>query len=99
MKFLATGSVVLHSVGSFFHVIWFTVIIILLQTIPDDNHKGRVIGLFFTFIQAYGLGYILGGLMGESIGIIPTLFIAAIIPVIIHLVCYGASREFRALKS
>ena len=87
------------AIGGFFHVIWFTVIIILLQTIPDDNHKGRVIGLFFTFIQAYGLGYILGGLMGESIGIIPTLFIAAIIPVIIHLVCYGASREFRTLKS
>ncbi len=92
-------SVFVLALGGFFHVIWFTVIIILLQTIPDDNHKGRVIGLFFTFIQAYGLGYILGGLMGESIGIIPTLFIAAIIPVIIHLVCYGASREFRTLKS
>ena len=39
--------------GGFFHLIWFTVIIILLQTLPDENHRGRVIGLFFTFVQLY----------------------------------------------
>ncbi len=56
-------------------------------------------GLFFTVIQAYGLGFILGGFLGESIGIVATVSIAATIPVIFHLVCYGASKEFRALSS
>ena len=89
----------LLAIGGFFHIIWFTVILILLQTIPNDDHKGRVVGLFFTVIQAYGLGFILGGFLGESIGIVATVVIAAVIPVIVHLVCYGASKEFRALKS
>ena len=92
-------SVLLLVIGGFFHIIWFTVILILLQTLPDNDHKGRVIGLFFTVIQAYGLGFILGGFLGESIGIVATVSIAATIPVIFHLVCYGASKEFRALSS
>tara|TARA_B100001029_G_scaffold179624_1_gene189959 strand:+ start:30850 stop:31932 length:1083 start_codon:yes stop_codon:yes gene_type:complete len=92
-------SILLLIIGGFFHIIWFTVVLILLQTIPDDDHKGRVVGLFFTVIQAYGLGFILGGLLGESIGIVATITIAAIIPVIVHLVCYGASKDFRTLKS
>jgi MFS family permease len=92
-------SVFLLAVGGFFHVIWFTVILILLQTLPDTNHKGRVVGLFFTVIQAYGLGFILGGLLGESIGIVPTIITASIVPIIVHFICYGVSKEFRVLKS
>ena len=92
-------SMLLLVIGGFFHIIWFTVVLILLQTIPDDDHKGRVVGLFFMVIQAYGLGFILGGFLGESIGIVATVVIAAVIPVIVHLVCYSASKEFRALKS
>tara|TARA_Y100001936_G_scaffold238443_1_gene270263 strand:- start:1022 stop:2224 length:1203 start_codon:yes stop_codon:yes gene_type:complete len=85
--------------GGFFHVIWFTVIIILLQTLPDDKHKGRVVGLFFTFIQLYGLGFIVGGAMGDTIGINPTIFIGSACLVIVHLACYVVSPKFRSLKS
>ena len=92
-------SVILLALGGFFHLIWFTVIIILLQTISDTDHKGRVVGLFFTVIQTYGLGYILGGLLGELIGITSTIIIASLLAIAIHLVAFGSSREFRLLKS
>ena len=85
--------------GGFFHVIWFTVIIILLQTLPDDNHKGRVVGLFFTFIQLYGLGFIIGGALGDTIGINPTIFIGSSSLIAVHVICYLASKNFRSLKS
>ena len=85
--------------GGFFHVIWFTVIIILLQTLPDDNHKGRVVGLFFTFIQLYGLGFIIGGALGDTIGINPTIFIGSSFLIAVHVICYLASKNFRSLKS
>ena len=85
--------------GGFFHVIWFTVIIILLQTLPDDNHKGRVVGLFFTFIQLYGLGFIIGGALGDTIGINPTIFIGSSSLIAVHAICYLVSKNFRSLKS
>ena len=92
-------SVILLALGGFFHLIWFTVIIILIQTISDTDHKGRVVGLFFTVIQAYGLGFLLGGLLGELIGITSTIIIASLLSIAIHLVAFGSSREFRLLKS
>ena len=85
--------------GGFFHVIWFTVIIILLQTLPDDKHKGRVVGLFFTFIQLYGLGFIIGGALGDTIGINPTIFIGSASLIIVHVACYLISPSFRSLRS
>ena len=85
--------------GGFFHLIWFTVIIILLQTLPDENHRGRVIGLFFTFVQLYGLGFIIGGALGDTIGIKPTIYIASSSLIAIHLICFIFSSSFRSLKS
>ena len=85
--------------GGFFHLIWFTVIIILLQTLPDENHRGRVVGLFFTFVQLYGLGFIIGGALGDTIGINPTIYIASSSLIAIHLICFISSSSFRSLKS
>lgn len=90
---------VILALGGFAHLMWFTVIIIMLQTLPDKDHKGRVIGLFFTVIQLYGLGLIVGGFMGDSIGTTPTLIFAAISLVTVHLVCFAVSPKFRQLKS
>ena len=70
-----------------------------LQTLPDDNHKGRVVGLFFTFIQLYGLGFIIGGALGDTIGINPTIFIGSSCLIAVHVICYLVSKNFRSLKS
>ena len=85
--------------GGFFHLIWFTVIIILLQTLPDEKHRGRVVGLFFTFVQLYGLGFIIGGALGDTIGINATIYIASSSLIAIHLICFLSSSSFRLLKS
>tara|TARA_A100001388_G_scaffold152972_1_gene113725 strand:- start:229 stop:1431 length:1203 start_codon:yes stop_codon:yes gene_type:complete len=96
-------SIILSSIflglGGFFHLIWFTVIIILLQTLPDENHRGRVIGLFFTFVQLIGLGFIIGGALGDTIGINTTIYIASSSLIAIHIICFFSSSSFRSLKS
>lgn len=90
---------IILAIGGFFHLIWFTVIIILLQTLPDKKHKGRVVGLFFTVLQLYGIGFIVGGALGDYIGTNLTIYIASISLVIVHLGCFASSSAFRSLKS
>ena len=103
MIFVLSKSILLSSIlliiSSLAHSIWFTVIIILLQTLPDKVHKGRVMGLFFTVIQFYGLGFIVGGFLGELVGIIWTVCLSSIFLILINLIPLIVSKEYRGLKS
>ena len=91
-------SSILFIICGFFHSIWFTVIIILIQTIPDADHRGRIMGLFFTVIQFYGLGFIFGGFLGDMIGIPWTIYITSLFLVFINLIPLIVSKEYRDLK-
>ena len=57
-----------------------------------------MIGLFFTFVQLTGLGYVVGGWAGESFGILTTIIISSVLLIMIHIFIFIISREFRALK-
>jgi MFS family permease len=84
--------------GGIFHLIWWTVIIIMLQNLADNFHRGRVIGLFFAFTQLSGLGFIVGGWSGESFGILTTIIFSSLLLIMIHLLIFIISRKFRLLK-
>ena len=103
MIFVLSNSILLSSIlfviCGLSHAIWFTVIIILLQTLPDEVHKGRVMGLFFTVIQFYGLGFIVGGFLGDLIGVTWTIGISSIFLILINLIPLILSKEYRNLKS
>ena len=91
-------SIISLIVGGIFHVLWWTVIIILLQNLADNFYRGRVIGLFFTFVQLTGLGFIIGGWSGEIIGILNTIIISSVLLIMIHLFIFLISRKFRSLS-
>ena len=91
-------SIISLIVGGIFHVLWWTVIIILLQNLADNFYRGRVIGLFFTFVQLTGLGFIIGGWSGEIFGILNTIILSSVLLIMIHLFIYLISRKFRLLS-
>ena len=91
-------SIISLIVGGVFHVLWWTVIIILLQNLADNFYRGRVIGLFFTFVQLTGLGFIIGGWSGEILGILNTIIISSVLLIMIHLFIFLISRKFRLLS-
>ena len=91
-------SIISLIVGGVFHVLWWTVIIILLQNLADNFYRGRVIGLFFTFVQLTGLGFIIGGWSGEIFGILNTIILSSVLLIMIHFFIFLISRKFRSLS-
>ena len=91
-------SIISLVIGGVFHVIWWTVIIILLQNLANNNYRGRVLGLFFTFVQLTGLGFLIGGWSGEIIGILNTIIFSSVFLIMIHLFIFLISRKFRLLS-
>ena len=100
--FVVAGNFVLSIIflilGGIFHLIWWTVIIIMLQFLTDNIHRGRVIGLFFALTQINGLGFILGGWSGEVFGVFVTIILSSILLAAIHLIVFIISSKFRSLR-
>lgn len=86
-------------ISGIFHVIWWTMIIVFLQTLSAEKYKGRVMGLFFTLITFDGFGFLIGGWSGENIGIKITIIIASVATFLIHILVYTSSYNFRKLNS
>ena len=65
-------------VGDTFLMVFFVNAVSLRQAVTPDRLLGRVNASFQVVIAAVGpIGFLLGGLLGETIGLRPTLFIAA----------------------
>ena len=54
---------------------WMISVPVLLQTTASENMRGRVMSLYFMVVLTHQLGWIIGGVGIEAIGIQPTLFI------------------------
>lgn len=65
-------------VGDTFLMVFFVTAVSLRQAVTPDRLLGRVNASFQVVIAASGpVGFLVGGLLGETIGLRPTLFIAA----------------------
>ena len=54
---------------------WMISVPVLLQTTASKEMRGRVMSLYFMVVLTHQLGWILGGIGIETIGIAPTLFL------------------------
>ncbi|MDE0592107.1 MAG: MFS transporter [Dehalococcoidia bacterium] len=54
---------------------WMISVPVLLQTTASEEMRGRVMSLYFMVVLTHQLGWILGGVGIETIGITPTLFV------------------------
>ena len=80
------------------HSIWWISILVFLQTLPKESHKGRIIGFFFALLVSIALGSIIGGIIAEYIGTTWTVFIAMATLMLIHFTAYYGSKKFRNLN-
>ena len=80
------------------HSIWWISILVFLQTLPKESHKGRIMGFFIALLVSIALGSIIGGIIAEYIGITWTVFIAMAVLVLIHFIAYYGSKKFRNLN-
>ena len=78
--------------------IWNANVFNLIQTISDEKYMGRVVSFFFTMFILIGLGFILGGIFGDIIGINLTILISCLAVTILHIVIIVSSNKYRLLK-
>jgi MFS family permease len=78
--------------------VWMTAVFALLQTAVDDKMRGRVMGLALAALQFYGLGFILGGFLAQTIGAELTLHITAAAWFLSGLLAFVRSPEMRNLN-
>ena len=78
--------------------LWIANVFNLLQTIPEEKYMGRVVSFFFSMFLLIGIGFILGGFLGEIIGINLTILISCLVIISMHIVIILSSRHYRELK-
>ncbi len=78
--------------------IWNANVFNLIQTISDEKYMGRVVSFFFTMFILIGLGFILGGIFGDIIGINLTILISCLAVIILHILIIVSSKKYRLLK-
>ena len=78
--------------------VWMTAVFALLQTAVEDKMRGRVMGLALAAIQFYGFGFLLGGILAQTIGAELALHIAAAAWFLSGLLAFLRSPEMRNLN-
>lgn len=78
--------------------VWMTTAFALLQTAVQDHMRGIVTGLALAVLQFFGVGFLVGGLLGQLIGAGLTLHIMAALWFLSSLLIFFRSREFRSLN-
>ena len=73
-----------------------TVLFTLVQTVVDETVRGRVVGVAQVGMQLLGVGYLAGGLIAEILGLSLAIIIPAILWVLLSILAYTVSREFRS---
>jgi len=75
--------------------IFITLTFTLLQTMVDDEMRGRVIGLAMSAVMMLGLGFMLGGVLADTIGPAPALHASAGMWIVWALIAFWRSPDLR----
>ncbi len=86
----------LFFIGAAFGV-WFITVPTLIQTRTDERMRGRVMSIFFMIALIFQLGWILGGVLDETIGTRSTALVAAGGSMAIVAIAFISSRDLRRL--
>ena len=84
--------------ANLFNAIWITSIWTSLQTFSDEKFVGRVVSIVTISFGISGFFYMLGGFLGDFIGVYPTMLIACLLIIAINLLVLSYSENFRKLK-
>ena len=97
--FAISGSFAISLVALFISglasAVWFTSIFTLLQTMVDDEMRGRVMGLAMSGAMLMGFGFMLGGILADTYSPAVALHTAAALWVLWGLLAFWRSPELR----
>jgi MFS family permease len=75
--------------------VWFTSIFTLLQTMVDDDMRGRVMGLAMSGAMLMGVGFMLGGILSDTYSPAVALHTSAALWILWGLIAFWRSPDLR----
>lgn len=84
--------------SNIFITIWIALVFTSLQSLSEEIYMGRVVSFFMTMFGLIGVGFIVGGYMGDKIGITATVAITVIIIILLNLAVLFLSKSYREMK-
>lgn len=84
--------------SNMFITIWIACVFTSLQLLPDKKYMGRVVSLFFSMFGLIGVGFILGGYLGDRIGLNLTVLVSVLVIIILNLAVLFSSSSYRNMR-
>ena len=69
-----------------------------IQIFSDEKFVGRNVSIFAIMFGIGGFAYMVGGFLGDLIGVYPTMFTACLLIIIINSLVLSYSENYRKLK-
>ena len=80
------------------YAIWITSLISSVQTFSDEKFVGRNVSIFAIMFGIGGFAYMVGGFLGDLIGMYSTMLIACLLIITINLLVLSYSKNYRKLN-
>ena len=80
------------------YAIWITSLISSIQIFSDEKFVGRNVSIFAIMFGIGGFAYMIGGFLGDLVGVNPTMLIACLLIMTINLLVLSYSENYRKLK-
>ena len=80
------------------YAIWITSLISSIQIFSDEKFVGRNVSIFAIMFGIGGFAYVVGGFLGDLIGVYPTMLTACLLIIIINSLVLSYSENYRKLK-
>ena len=84
--------------SNIFITIWTACVFTSLQSLSEEKYMGRVVAFFMMMFGLIGIGFIVGGFLGDTVGITLTVAISSAIIVLLNLAVIYFSKSYRQMK-
>ena len=84
--------------SNIFITIWIACVFTTLQSLSEEKYMGRVVAFFMMMFGLIGIGFIVGGYLGDTIGITLTVAISSTLITILNLIVIYFSKSYRQMK-
>ena len=90
------GSLLFFS--NIFITVWIASVFTTLQTFSEEKYMGRVVSFFIMMFGLIGIGFIIGGYLGDTIGITLTVAISSFSIILLNVLVIASSKPYREMK-
>lgn len=84
--------------SNIFITVWIASVFTTLQSFSEEKYMGRVVSFFIMMFGLIGVGFIIGGLLGDTIGITLTVAISSFLIILLNILVIALSKSYREMK-